>query len=151
MHTPSRSTSKEALTLLVGDHQKVKAMIGGFPHSKSVRKKNAENVCDEFTLHSLIEEKIFYPKTRKFASSRDLINKAILDHAGAKELISKLAGPEPYGNSSEMKSKKMVSQVYSFDKRKMLNSYLDMYKPDVFSSVLTVSKEGSECDLDMIF
>ena len=89
----------DAIELLIGDHKKVKAMFKEFEgltdRSKIGKKKIADQICDALTLHTIIEEEIFYPAVRKAIKDDDLMDEALVEHASAKELIAEIAGMEP--------------------------------------------------------
>jgi hypothetical protein len=57
-------------------------------------------ICEELTIHTQLEEEIFYPAVREAIEDEDLMDEAIVEHAEAKELISQLeemeAGDEMY-------------------------------------------------------
>ena len=52
-------------------------------------------ICNELTVHAQIEEEIFYPAVRKAIDDGDLMDEALVEHAGAKELISQLEAMDP--------------------------------------------------------
>jgi len=45
--------------------------------------------------HTALEEEIFYPAVRKAIDDSDLMDEALVEHAGAKELIAQLEGASP--------------------------------------------------------
>jgi hemerythrin superfamily protein len=87
----------DAIEMLKADHKAVKALFKKFSALKS--DGDAENeekmavvqkICDALTVHTTIEEEIFYPAVRKAIADADLMDEALVEHAGAKELISQL-------------------------------------------------------------
>jgi selenocysteine-specific translation elongation factor len=96
----------DALGLLKADHDKVKALFREFDTLKGKaghdRRKNelVDEICYELTLHSMLEEEIFYPVLRAAIDDDDLIDEADIEHAGARELIGQLeimaAGDDHY-------------------------------------------------------
>lgn len=93
----------DAITLLKADHKKVKALfkeaneLGDRAHA--ARKKLYEQIDRELTLHTQVEEKIFYPafkaKTKAGTDDRDDILEAYEEHAGAKALMAKIEALDP--------------------------------------------------------
>ena len=90
---------KDACDFLDADHREVKAMFKEFEgltdRSKIGKKKIADQICDALTLHTIIEEEIFYPAVREAIKDDDLMDEALVEHASAKELIAEIAGMEP--------------------------------------------------------
>lgn len=54
-----------------------------------------KQICDELTVHTQIEEEIFYPAAREALDEQDLLDEAEVEHASAKELIAQLESMEP--------------------------------------------------------
>jgi hemerythrin-like domain-containing protein len=92
---------QDAIALLMEDHKKVKKLFGAFKklHEQGESEEKAavvEQICNELKIHTAIEEEIFYPAVRKAIDDADLMDEALVEHAGAKDLIAQLeeAGPE---------------------------------------------------------
>ena len=90
---------KDACDLLDADHRAVKAMFKEFEaltesRSRSSTKKRqlADKICRELTIHTTIEDEIFYPATRKVVKDNALMNEASVEHASAKDLIAQIRG-----------------------------------------------------------
>ncbi|MES1982023.1 MAG: hemerythrin domain-containing protein [Pseudomonadota bacterium] len=91
----SSATFDDAIELLTNDHEEVKAKFAQFeelgPRAFSAKKKLAEEICQALTVHSMLEEEIFYPAVREqVKKGDDLINEAVVEHASAKELIAQI-------------------------------------------------------------
>jgi hemerythrin superfamily protein len=87
----------DALGMLAADHEKVKALFRAFDSLKGKvgedRRKAelVDAICHALTLHSMLEEEIFYPALRRASDNDDeLLDEADVEHAGARELISQL-------------------------------------------------------------
>jgi hemerythrin superfamily protein len=95
------SQAEDAIVMLTTDHRKVKALFKEFEKLKekdgSDEDKAAivQQVCDALKVHAEIEEEIFYPAVRKAIDDNDLMDEAIVEHAGAKDLIAQLEAMEP--------------------------------------------------------
>jgi iron-sulfur cluster repair protein YtfE (RIC family) len=50
----------------------------------------AKKICMALTVHMQIEEEIFYPQARKATKDDDLLDEAVVEHAGAKNLIAEI-------------------------------------------------------------
>jgi hemerythrin-like domain-containing protein len=92
---------EDAITLLTTDHAKVKKLFKQFEDLKeedgSEEDKSAlvAQICNELKVHTEIEEEIFYPAVRKAIDDGDLMDEALVEHAGAKELIAQLEDMNP--------------------------------------------------------
>ena len=86
----------DALALLRADHDKVRGLFRQFEDLSSdeddeQRKADlVDEICYELTIHSMIEDEIFYPVVRAAIDDDDLIDEADVEHAGARDLISQL-------------------------------------------------------------
>jgi hemerythrin-like domain-containing protein len=93
----------DAIALLKADHAKVKALFKEADalsdRAHAARAKLFEKIDLELTLHTQVEEKLFYPafkaKTKSNTEERDEVLEAFEEHASAKALISKLEKLDP--------------------------------------------------------
>ena len=49
-----------------------------------------QKICNALTVHTTIEEEIFYPAVREAIEDEDLMDEALVEHAGAKDLVAQL-------------------------------------------------------------
>ena len=93
--------AKDAISILTEDHRKVKKMFQDFDKLKGSeadeeqKRTLVEMICEELTVHTQIEEEIFYPAVRAAIDDDDLMDEADVEHAGAKDLIAQLEDMEP--------------------------------------------------------
>ena len=92
--------TQDAIEMLTADHKKVKQLFSDFDDLKEkgdAEHKSAivEQICNELKVHTTIEEEIFYPAVRKAIKDHDLMDEALVEHAGAKELIAQLEEATP--------------------------------------------------------
>jgi len=88
-------SGQDAIVMLMADHKKVKKLFATFKKLKDEgdnEEKAAvvDQICNELKIHAAIEEEIFYPAVRKSIEDADLMDEALVEHAGAKELIAQL-------------------------------------------------------------
>jgi len=99
--TRSAPGAKDAIAILTEDHKKVKKMFMDFEklmnsENKEVQKGTlVKKICEELTLHTQVEEEIFYPAVRGAIDDDELMDEADVEHDGAKELIAQLEDMEP--------------------------------------------------------
>lgn len=91
-----KRSAMDALELLKADHEKVREMFREFDSMKGIEDEDerkaelVDDICYEITLHTMIEEEIFYPVVRAAIDNDELMDEADIEHAGARELISQL-------------------------------------------------------------
>jgi hemerythrin superfamily protein len=93
----SRASPLDAIALLKADHRQVKAWFSEFDSARSQNKKQqlASNICAALTVHTTIEEEIFYPAFIAASDDKDTHHEAIVEHAGAKSLIAQIESMSP--------------------------------------------------------
>jgi hypothetical protein len=78
----------DAIALLIGDHRKVAGLFKQFEKARGPRKgKLAREICLELSVHTMIEETIFYPALRGKAED-DTLDEAQVEHDAAKVMIA---------------------------------------------------------------
>lgn len=87
--------STDAITLLRADHDKVKKMFREFEKlhkdgSDDDAEMLAKEICNELTIHTTIEEEIFYPEVRAALEDDDMMDEAEVEHASAKDLVAQI-------------------------------------------------------------
>jgi hemerythrin superfamily protein len=92
--------AQDAIALLEADHEEVRQLFAQFKELKeegSQEEKEAlvQQVCNALVIHTQIEEEIFYPAVRAAIDDSDLMDEALVEHAGAKDLIEQLQGMDP--------------------------------------------------------
>jgi hemerythrin superfamily protein len=89
--------SADAIALLRADHAKVQDLFSQFEKARADDRKRllAQRICAELTVHTTIEEEIFYPAVREVLDDEDLLDEAAVEHASAKELISQIQAGSP--------------------------------------------------------
>lgn len=111
--TASRQRTPDAIALLKEDHKKVNDLFEQYEKSRSTAKKQAlvATICQELTIHAIVEEEIFYPAFKAAAKDRELIPEAIVEHATLKEFIAKLEGKAAEGEMFDAQVKVMGEYV----------------------------------------
>ena len=92
------SEAKNAIALLKSDHKAVEKLFKQFEKLKDDEDEKSElvsQICQELTVHTQIEEEIFYPMVRAAIEESDLLDEAQVEHASAKDLIEQLQSMKP--------------------------------------------------------
>jgi hemerythrin superfamily protein len=94
---PETAPPQDAIALLEADHQAVDDLFEQYADLTDVadKKSLATEICLALKVHTQIEEEIFYPATRNATGDTDLLDKAAVEHAGAKTLIAEIEAMQP--------------------------------------------------------
>lgn len=110
-----KSVPNDAIALLTADHKKVKDLFEQFDklsdRSKVNKKKIADQICLELTVHAQVEEEIFYPAVRDPIKDDDLMDEAVVEHASARELIAQIGEMDPGDDLYDAKVKVLSEQI----------------------------------------
>jgi len=92
----SRSSRQDAIALLKADHRQVEDWFSKFEKANQSKKQRlAADICEALTVHTMIEEEIFYPAFLEATGDKDLHHEAVVEHAGAKQLIAEIQRMSP--------------------------------------------------------
>jgi hypothetical protein len=86
----------DAIALLKADHRTVEDLFEAFEGARGAKRKEAiaRQICLELTIHTELEETIFYPACRGKIED-DLVDEAIVEHDSAKVLIAEIEAGGP--------------------------------------------------------
>jgi hemerythrin superfamily protein len=96
-----RGAAGNAVAQLTNDHAEVAELFEEYESlaesdGADVEKQElAERICALLTVHSTVEEEIFYPAAREALDEDSLLDKAEVEHATAKDLIEQIQSMEP--------------------------------------------------------
>jgi hypothetical protein len=116
------ATPTDAIALLKADHRKVEGLFAKFKSAKGAEKKQrlVTGICAELTIHTIIEEEIFYPACRGEVEA-DMVEEAYVEHDGVKMLVAELeagaAGEEFYDAKVTVLSEQIKHHVTEEEKR----------------------------------
>jgi hypothetical protein len=87
---------RDALQMLADDHRKVEELFEKYENARgaSAQAKIVRQICEELTIHTMIEEQVFYPAVRDKVED-DMMDEAQVEHDSAKALILSLLRAEP--------------------------------------------------------
>ena len=106
------SDQPDAIAMLKADHRKVEELFEKFEAAKGKAQKAslAKQICTELTVHTLIEEEIFYPAC-KGETEEDLLAESYVEHDGAKVLIAEIEAGGPDEEFYDAKVKVLSEQI----------------------------------------
>ena len=112
METKVPNSQPDAIALLKADHRKVEELFEKFEATKQADKKQklAKQICTELTVHTMIEEEIFYPAC-KGKIEEDLLDEAYVEHDGAKVLIAEIDAGSPDDDFYDAKVTVLSEQI----------------------------------------
>jgi hemerythrin superfamily protein len=135
-----QSMPSDAIALLEKDHREVEAMFEKFEKldSKPEKAKLAAKICLSLTVHTTIEEEILYPPAHK-KIEHDLVDEAIVEHNGAKQLIAEIEAMKPSEHLYDAKVKVLSEYVKHHVKEEQ-----DEMFPQLRSSGMDLRKLGAQ-------
>lgn len=109
---PAKSANakpKDAIALLKADHQLVQDLFEQFEKARTPQRKKllVNQICQELTIHTQIEEEIFYPAFKQALKDKELVPEANVEHQSVKDLIAQVQGIEPDGEMYDARVKVM--------------------------------------------
>ncbi|WP_422011704.1 hemerythrin domain-containing protein [Roseateles sp.] len=107
---PTRAPrQQDAVAMLREDHKKVAALFDEYEKARSanVKRRLVESICAELTVHTTLEEDIFYPAFKAALKDKELVPEAKVEHQSVKDLIAQVRGREPDGEDFDAKVKVM--------------------------------------------
>lgn len=108
MTTPAKP--QDAIALLKSDHAEVHAWFKEYDAlgdaANASKSKLVARICKALTVHTQIEEEIFYPAVYKVTDElEDMVEEAVVEHASAKDLIAQLERMDPEDDLYDAKVK----------------------------------------------
>jgi hemerythrin superfamily protein len=109
----SHAAPKDAIALLKADHAAVSSLFADYEKTHSAAKKKAlvSEICTALSVHTQIEEEIFYPDVKAALRDKLLVPEATVEHAGVKDLIAQIEGIDPDGEMYDAKVKVLSEYV----------------------------------------
>ena len=108
----SKSAKLDAIALLKADHRKVEGLFESYEKAKTanVKAKLAHQICMELSVHTTIEEEIFYPGVKGEVEA-DKLDEAYVEHDGAKMMIAELMAGSPVDEFYDAKVKVLSEEI----------------------------------------
>jgi len=97
--------AQDAIALLEADHKRVEDLFRDFKTmagaDAAAKLQMAQVICMELTLHSMVEEEIFYPAVAQATGDDQLVEHAMKEHQEVKDLIAKVPAAENLDGAME--------------------------------------------------
>jgi Hemerythrin HHE cation binding domain len=103
--------AQDAIALLKADHRKVEELFEKYGAARSKKADIAKQICTELTVHTMIEEGIFYPACQQAGVESDMLDEAFVEHDGAKALIAELENGSPDDKYYDAKVKVLSEEI----------------------------------------
>ena len=131
--TSTIKVGPDAVKLLKDDHAKVKGLFADFEHARTDQQKVklATSICQELTVHTTVEEELFYPAARAALDDDDMLDEADVEHQSAKELISQIESGKPGQDMWEAKVKVLGEYINHHVKEEETEMFPAVRKTDV--------------------
>ncbi len=106
-------TSQDAIALLKADHRQVEDWFEQFEKARTDDRKLAlaTDICNALTVHTTIEEEIFYPAFLEATEDKDLHHEAEIEHDAAKKLIAEIEASGPDDDYYDAKVKVLSEMI----------------------------------------
>jgi Hemerythrin HHE cation binding domain len=103
----------DAVALLKADHRKVEDLFEKFEAARGGERKKAlaQQICTELSVHTVIEEEIFYPACTGEIEDGNLVEEAYVEHDGAKVMIAELLASDPENEFYDAKMKVLSEEI----------------------------------------
>lgn len=107
----AETKTRDAIALLKEDHRKVEALFKEFESAKGDGRKEklAQQICLELSVHTSIEEEIFYPACAGVVDE-DLLKESFVEHDAAKLLIAEIEAGRGEGDDFFDSKVKVLSE-----------------------------------------
>src|ERR1700753_4205677 len=102
---------QDAISLLKADHRKVEELFAKYESSRAKKADIAKQICMALTIHTTIEEELFYPACKKAGVESDMLDEAHVEHDGAKTLIGELEDGTPEDEFYDAKVKVLSEEI----------------------------------------
>ena len=134
--------AKDACDLLDADHRAVKKMFKEYEELTKSRGRTigqkkldlARRICQELTVHTQIEDEIFYPAVREAVKDTGMVAEAEVEHQSARELIEQI---EAMDEADEMFDAKVT----------VLGEYVDHHVKEERNEMFPKARSARKLDL----
>ena len=108
----AETKQQDAIALLKADHRTVEELFEQFEKARGDDRKQklALEICKELTIHTILEEEIFYPACEGKVED-DMLKEAVVEHDAAKVMIAEIEAGEPSEDFYDAKVKVLQEEI----------------------------------------
>ena len=145
----TRSEGMNAIELLKQDHREVEEYFEEYEDLEDDKQKAklAGKICQALMVHAQIEEEIFYPASRRATRDNDLLDEAVVEHAGAKRLIEEIASMEIGDDLYDAKVRVLGEQIKHHVKEEEEELFPEVERSDMDLRAVGKKLEGRKMEL----
>ena len=131
----AQKESRDALQMLADDHRTVEALFEKYDNAlgEAAQQKIVQQICQELTIHAMVEEQVFYPAIRDVVDD-DMMDEAQVEHDSAKTLILSLqqgTPSDPYYDAKVSVLKEQVEHHVYEEERQRGSIFAQVRKADI--------------------
>ena len=108
----AETKSQDAIALLKADHRTVEDLFEKYEKARGDDRKQklALEICKELTIHTILEEEIFYPACEGKVEE-DLLKESVVEHDAAKLMIAEIEAGDPSDEFYDSKVKVLQEEI----------------------------------------
>ena len=108
----AETKSQDAIALLKADHRTAEELFEKFEKARGDDRKQklALEICKELTIHTILEEEIFYPACEGKVED-DMLKEAVVEHDAAKVMIAEIEAGDPSEDFYDAKVKVLQEEI----------------------------------------
>jgi hemerythrin superfamily protein len=145
----ARSEGMNAIELLKHDHREVEEYFEEYEDLEDDAEKAelSAKICQALKVHAQIEEEIFYPAAREATRDEDLLDEALVEHAGAKRLIEEIESMEVGDDLYDAKIRVLGEQIKHHVKEEEEELFPEAERSDMDLKAVGEELEGRKMEL----
>jgi len=145
----ARSEGMNAIELLKHDHREVEEYFEEYEDLEDDAEKAelSAKICQALKVHAQIEEEIFYPAAREATRDEDLLDEALVEHAGAKRLIEEIESMEVGDDLYDAKIGVLGEQIKHHVKEEEEELFPEAERSDMDLKAVGEKLEGRKMEL----
>src|SRR5580704_12991923 len=145
----ARSEGMNAIELLKHDHREVEEYFEEYEDLEGGAGKAelSAKICQALKVHTQIEEEIFYPAAREATGDDDLLDEAVVEHAGAKRLIEEIESMEIGDDLYDAKIRVLREQIKHHVKEEEEELFPEAERSDMDLKAVGEELEGRKMEL----
>ena len=145
----ARSEGMNAIELLKHDHREIEEYFEQYEDLEDDAEKAelSAKICQALKAHTQIEEEIFYPAAREATGDEDLLDEAVVEHAGAKRLIAEIESMDVGDDLYDAKIRVLGEQIKHHVKEEEEELFPEAESSDMNLKAVGEELEGRKMEL----